>query len=467
MSLLSPPAFRTAALLAGVWLAIGAATASAATLQTLLTNGPAANRINVVLLSEGYTSNQLAQFLADATNAMTALLSFDPYREYQRYVNVFAISVPSNQSGSDHPAWPSYRDTYFNSTYDLSDNLITIPPNAVDANYSDGQGRVDALLQALLPAGDLPLLLVNDPVPGGSGGPTAVVSRSSDVSRFVHESGHTLGGLGDEYDFGYPDQTTAATEQPNTTRQTNRALIKWNAWIAPTTPVPTVPPASYPNVIGLFEGAHYQTNGWYRPKLDCLMRSYGNLPFCEVCREAMVLAFYGKVRPVDSFAPAATNLFVTGTTPLAFSVAPLLPATHGLGVQWSTNGTPVPGATNATLPLPPAALGDGSHTVQADVQDATPFVRTDPARLLHQTVTWNLTVNLAQVRLDSAAWLPGGSFTFRVTGSAASPVVLQVSTNLTSWVSLATNSLAGGPFSFTNAGAASLPRQFFRAQILP
>ncbi len=467
MSLRCSRFLRAAALLAGVGLGIGAPTAPAATLQTILTNGPVSNRLNVVLLSEGYTTNQLAQFLVDATNALAALVAFEPYQEYQPYLNVFAISVPSNQSGSDHPAWPSYRDTYFNSSYDLSDNLVTIPPNAVDPNYSDGQGRVDALLQTFLPACDLAMLLVNDPVPGGSGGPTAVVSRSSDASRFVHESGHTLGGLGDEYDYGYPDQTTTATEQPNTTQQTSRALLKWNAWIAPATPVPTVPQDAYPDVIGLFEGAHYQTNGWYRPKLDCLMRSYGNLPFCEVCREAMVLAFYRKLRPVDGFTPADTNLSVTSTAPLTFSLALLQPATHRLGVQWSTNGTSVPGATNVTLTLPPAALGDGSHVVRADVQDATLFVRNDPINLLHQTIRWNVAVNLAQVWLDLAAWLPGGNFTFRVGGSAPRGVVIQSSTNLTSWISLATNSLAGGPFSYTNAGAANPPGQFFRAQILP
>src|SRR6516164_1454111 len=35
---------------------------------TILTNGPVSNRLNVVVLSEGYTTTQYTNFLVDATN---------------------------------------------------------------------------------------------------------------------------------------------------------------------------------------------------------------------------------------------------------------------------------------------------------------------------------------------------------------------------------------------------------------
>src|SRR5947208_3554039 len=72
-------------------------------MQTILTNGPASNRLNIVMLSEAYTSSALGQFLVDTTNAMTALMSYQPYAEYRSYFNAFAIKVPSNQTNSDHP----------------------------------------------------------------------------------------------------------------------------------------------------------------------------------------------------------------------------------------------------------------------------------------------------------------------------------------------------------------------------
>ncbi len=196
--------------LALLWLAVLAfdvgilpKAAGQASMQTILTNGPVSNRLNIVILSEGYTSAQLPQFPADATNAVSALLAHQPYQEYSNYFNVFAIPVASPQSGSDHPAYGSYVNTYFNSTYDLaSDRLITIPPNFADANYSHGQGKVDALLQTNMPDCHLPILLVNDFTDGGSDGfnKTAIASIGYESPEILtHETGHVLANLGDEY----------------------------------------------------------------------------------------------------------------------------------------------------------------------------------------------------------------------------------------------------------------------------
>jgi hypothetical protein len=435
-----------------------------ASMQTVLTNGPTSNRLNIVVLSEGYTSNQLGQFLVDATNAVNILLSHPPYQEYRSYANAFAIKVASNQSGSDHPTYPLYRDTYFNSTYDaVSDYLITIPTN------STGQGKVDALLQTFMPQCQLPILLVNDLTDGGSDGflKTAIVSTGglsyeSSVGQpgiLSHETGHVLANLGDEYTIpnpGFPN-----TEEPNTTQQTNRLLIKWRAWISPSTPVPT--PVSYGDgVVGLFQGAHYHTNGWYRPQLNCVMGSLG-VPFCAVCSEALVLAIYQRTRPLDSISPVSTNLTVSTAQPLTFGLALLQPATHSLSVQWYTNSMALSGATNPDLTLSPAALGNGNHTVSAVVRDNTPLVRNDPTNLLTQTVTWALNVNLAQLRLDSLLWLTGGKFSFRIFGNAPQGVTIQSSTNLVNWVSLATNSLVAGQLWYTNSSAGTSPRSFYRA----
>src|ERR1035437_723500 len=166
-----------------------------ASMQTILSNGPISNRLNIVVLSEGYTSSQLAQFAVDATNSVGALLSHPPYQEYRNYFNAFAIKVASAQSGSDHPSSGSYRDTYFNSSYDqYGDYIITIPSD------STGQGKVDALLQTFMPNCQLPILLVNDLTYGGSDGfDTTAIASTAAVSGemppnppgiLTHETGH-------------------------------------------------------------------------------------------------------------------------------------------------------------------------------------------------------------------------------------------------------------------------------------
>jgi IgA Peptidase M64 len=434
---------------------------------TITTNGPSSNRFNLVFLSEGYPPAQAGQFLIDCTNALNGLLSRAPFAEYRSCFNAYAISVPSVDSGSDHPGWPLLRDTYFNSSYSIDDLTITIPPNAFDNTYADGQGKVDALLQTYMPLCQAPVLLVNDSTSGGSDGFDKTAITSTGVARpdiLAHEIGHVMANLGDEYtnaNPGFPN-----TEEPNTTQETRTNYIKWKAWIAPSTPIPTPATASYTSVIGLFQGAHYHITNWYRPKYDCTMNHRG-APFCEVCGEALVLALYGKIRPVDAFTPASTNFSISTTQAVTFQLSLLQPSTHRLAVQWSTNGIAVPLATNALFTLLPAALSNGTHQLSAMVTDPTTLVRNDPTNLLQQTVRWTLDVNILQLRLDSPAWLNGGNFAFRVSGNAPQGFLIQTSTNLLNWTALSTNFLSGGVYWYTNRAVGPLSNRLYRAVTPP
>jgi len=424
--------------------------------------------LNIVFLSEGYTSGQLAQFLVDATNAANLFLANQPFAEYRTYFNAFAIAVPSVESGSDHPISGLSKNTYFNSTYGWSDYIMSIPPNEFDPDYNNGQGEVDALINTYMPEADLAVLLVNDAAIGGSDtfGTIAIVAVNSSLGDIlVHESGHALANLGDEYSTPYPGFPDI--EEPNTTRETNRTAIKWNAWISTNTPVPTPPTSQYGNAVGLFEGAHYHATGWYRPRLNCRMASPFTEFFCEVCSEALVLSLYRQVRPIDFFTPAATNLPVTSTQALSFALTVLQPAGHALSVQWLTNGTAIAGATNPVLTLLPTALGNGTNAVTGRVTDLTPMVRTDTSNLLGQTLTWTVAVNLPWLQLSAPRWLGAAKFAFRISGVAPQGFAIQASTNLSNWTPLATNNLVNGQFDYTNQSGASFPVRMFRAVALP
>ena len=357
--------------------------AAQGTLYVLTTNGPTSQRLNVVIFAEGYTAGQVGQFTNDARILANAMFNKSPYSEYTNYFNVFAIFVPSVESGSDHPPQGIYHNTYFNSTYYSSgvERLLTIP-------YTGGRDKMNALLASLMPEYDLAAVLVNDTEYGGSGGSVLVCSINSSASDvFVHEGGHTLGGLGDEYSdaYSYPD-----IEEPNTTTQTNRALIKWNPWIDATTPVPT--PDSYTTAMGLFLGAHYHTNGWYRPKYTCTMRTLG-VTFCSVCAEQLVKSIYNYVPPISTNAPATSSTIQLASTGTAvFTVVPNQPSTHNLSIQWSTNGVPVAGATNAAFNLAGSSLTNGANSLKVAVWDPTPLVRIDPNQLLMDARTWSVNV---------------------------------------------------------------------------
>jgi hypothetical protein len=196
------------------------------------------------------------------------------------------------------------------------------------------------------------------------------------------------------------------------------------------------------------------------------MNSFG-VGFCPVCQEALVLAIYGKTRPLDSRSPATNSLTVTSPTNLTFSLNLLQPATHSLSVQWRTNGVLVGGATNSALNLEWAQLGNGTQQVEADVWDATTMVRTDAKEVLKQTNVWTLNLAVPVMQIDSLKWLTNGSFSFQVTGSAPAGVVIQMSSNLLQWMAVQTSSFSGGKFFYTNSGTAAAPKRFFRAETTP
>jgi hypothetical protein len=282
----------------------------------------------------------------------------------------------------------------------------------------------------------------------------------------IHETGHVLGGLGDEYDYAGASTNLNIVESPNTTQQTNFAQIKWKSWIATNTPLPTPPNFYYSGVVGLFLGANYQTNGWYRPKFDCMMNSKF-VGFCEVCTETMVLSFYRRARPIDGYSPATTSLVLTNSQPVTFSLSLLQPCTHSLSVQWSTNGVAVPAQTNANFTFTPTTATNGSNLVSVRVLDATSWVHTDPSNLLSQTLAWNVTVSLPQLTLSNPRWLGTNGFAFRIGGNAPGGFSLHSSSNLTTWTALSTNNLVNGFLDYTNKSATNAVLRFYRAVTPP
>jgi hypothetical protein len=365
----------TAAAIALGWSANGQTN-----LLTLVSNGPTATRLNIVFLSEGYTTNDLAHFPSDARVMLDRMLTTAPLSEYSNYFNAFAISVPSAQSGSDHyTPTTNLVDTFFNSTYDSSgiQRLITID--------STGRSRANSLLARFVPEYDLAAIVVNDTVYGGSGGSILISSiNSSSPEIATHEMGHTFAGLGDEYSYA----GSTPSETPNTTALTNFADIRWNVWIPNGTPIPTPDVASNYSVVGLFRGAAYSTN-YFRPKHNCKMQTLG-VVFCEVCSEALVKTVYRKTSAIESYAPATNNpVKLTNGLANAFGVTNLVPSTHSLKVQWFTNGVAVAGATSTVFAVNGFDLpATGTNVIRVDVTDPTALVRSAPTNMMTSSLTW-------------------------------------------------------------------------------
>ncbi|MEW6161606.1 MAG: M64 family metallopeptidase, partial [Verrucomicrobiota bacterium] len=359
----------------------------------LAEHGSRDQRINMLILSEGYTEAELPKFRADALALTRRIFAEPPFSFYSNYFNVFALEVASAESGSDHPSQGIFRDTYFNSSYDINgSHVITIPPHRTDVSYATGQGKVDALAMQFLPETHLKLMLVNDPAFGGFAASTAIASTHEQGSEIMlHELGHLFAGLGEEYS----GSGVLAAETPNTTTETRPDWIKWRAWIDPTTPIPT-PNAANDARVGLFEGAAYNQFGWYRPKFDCKMRTLG-VPFCEVCSEAIINAVYWRVRPFESVSPPGNRVQLTGNTATIFQVAPQRPSGHALAIEWIVNGQLI--TRDTSLELSANFFGPGIHEVRMRIEDPTDRLRIDRTMLIDGH-SWQVEVsNTAQPAL--------------------------------------------------------------------
>ena len=90
------------------------------TLFTVQNNGPRSERINIVFLSEGYTTADMPNFATHVNTAMNFLFTKEPWAQYRSYCNVYRIEIASNESGCDNgntSGASGTRDTYFNAGF--------------------------------------------------------------------------------------------------------------------------------------------------------------------------------------------------------------------------------------------------------------------------------------------------------------------------------------------------------------
>ncbi len=358
-------------------------------LEEVLITGSPDNRVDLVFTGDGYTSAQANLFRSHVENLMGVIFSETPWSGYMGFFNIYQVITQSNESGADHPSQDIYRDTYFDSTFDYYGiQRLTW------ANVS----KIITVVTELVPQVDQIVLIINDPAYGGSGGTVAMVSVHQDSGRILlHELGHSLGGLADEYTDPYPGYPEGDHE-PNVDFNYTFDEIKWNLWIDPGTPLPTLMSNAIDNYnpVGAYEGARYLSTGIYRPAPNCIMRTL-NHRYCDVCREAMVQGFYGFVEPMDWVAPSSANLVVDRGSgdllPVLFEAEPVSTMTgDSLEVGWRLDGQPL--HDGPELAFDPNGLGlqNGEYSLEVVVVDSTTWVRKDPEERLVSRHLWNITV---------------------------------------------------------------------------
>lgn len=352
--------------------------------QTLLESGRTENRIDLVILGDGYRAEDQMQLSTDAQKLVDALFTTSPFSAYKAFFHVQLVHLVSVDNGADRGTFGEVRDTALDAAFWCG---------GVERLLCIDFGKALSIAAANVPDADQVLVVVNDPKYGGSGGPIAVASINSFAAGIVvHELGHSFTGLADEYetDSYDPNACSAVSDcpEPNATIRTTREAVKWSAWIPASYPVPTPAGAMYPDV-GVYEGCRFQTKDIYRPKQDCQMRTIG-AQFCEVCAEAVVRSIYERVRPLESSRPpASAALSACGETPLTFAVVPDPVVAPSASFLWTVNDAPSVD-TDGNFTLRPTILSGGVNIVAVTLRDTTPLVRNDPEKLLTDQVSWTV-----------------------------------------------------------------------------
>jgi hypothetical protein len=336
------------------------------------------NRVNIVYLAEGYTQAQQAKFVSDVKMINDGYFKFQPWNRYRSYCNVDAISVVSKDSGVGHWDWAPNRETYFGFYYDT---------NRTEIRH---KARIFERLSEHASRYTVACVLINEVTTEGTGGKDFVSFSLTPTEQWcivLHEIAHNFAGLSDEYSYmGYSG--LEGDEEKNATKKTVRSQIRWNSWIAASTPVPTHPGDVPDGEPGLFEGANYRETGWYRPQLNCMMNGMYS-PFCKICREEIIVAIHTKAPSIDTSFPS-TAAIIENKPGEKLVIKPLHPDSMHLKTELIVNGI-ITAITNDTLSLSLAGLKEGINTVTARVVDTTGMVRI-PSNLpfLVDSLTWRV-----------------------------------------------------------------------------
>ncbi len=293
-------------------------------------HGDPADKVDLLLLGDGYTAAEMDKFEARARELADRLFSVSPFKERAADFNVWALAVPVPASGVSRPSTGVHHASSTGARYDIfgSERYVLTLDN-----------RAFRELAQHAPY-DVVEIMVNGQTYGGGGifGQFSTVAADNDWRDyvFVHEFGHHFAGLADEYytsEVAYADADHPAVEpwEPNVTALLDPARLKWKDRMSPAVPLPTPWPKAafeahqreiqarrvqlraqrrpeaemsalfaqeqrqtealfadvpHRDAVGAFQGANYSATGYYRSQLDCMMFTRTD-SFCRICQDAI------------------------------------------------------------------------------------------------------------------------------------------------------------------------------------
>lgn len=252
------------------------------TKTTLLYNGSNASKFDIVFMGDGFSSSNQSEYNTLVANYFKAMFTHDNgnldnvLSELQDAFNVYRVNMNSVQSGvtqyecesddSCPSTAASNRNTAFNFRYSGCWNCCWMTKSGnTDSKINN------ALSSVGLSGAEYVVMILNESGFGGcSYGKVLSITKTTSNNTLLHELGHSVGKLADEYERpgcqGASNPTAVNVDK-------NPNPSKWNKFARNT--ITTGSPSEY-NVDG-FEGARYKQECIYRASSNSTMRNNTNL----------------------------------------------------------------------------------------------------------------------------------------------------------------------------------------------
>jgi hypothetical protein len=352
-----------------------------------------AGGLHWIIVGDGFTTSQFPALRETALDLAREMIDTPELATHSPVWNVHLLETGSREAGVDDAARGTFVDTAFDGQLGCGSNSRVA---CVDWE------KIDAALRTLgAPLGELTVVLNTREYVGSTNTSGIIVSRNEHAPRIVvHELGHRVAGLADEY----VDAVVADEWRPfyvegrfaNVTTKAAADQAPWRHWLADSS-----------TGVGLFEGAFYVSNGFYRPKQDSIMRTL-EAPLGEVNAEAWLLAQYRALPPLSQVSPSVNQVLGLAGESLEFSVVCPWPR-EAVALSWHVDGDAVVEARNS-ISFRFAADG-GVHRVEVRAHDVTGRIRAPELSAQLAAHSWRVSGDIpagAEKSMRSAApiyWL--------------------------------------------------------------
>ena len=369
--------------------------------------GRITNRVNILVVGDGWTAAEIAagKYKTACEKLRDRLIAMKPFAEYKNLINITRVDVPSKESGCSHVLGNRNVDTYYGTRF--SKETVNGKDQDDRGVWFRDWGKCTTALRDTNPRQprNVTLVLINDATYGGAAtflgsaasGIGTVTTHPDSGDVFVHEIGHALMNLADEYDYGGRKAPATEPVEANVTITNDPKKVKWKHWID-----------AGVKGVGLVEGGQYATKGVWRPRDNCLMKAL-NQELCEVCLERTVQRFFENVSLIDEARSSLLPILLKEGDATSMFVRTVAPEKAKLEEVWYLDGKPVGGtkadAVNGPefrIDVKKEMLRVGIHFLRFSIQDKTPLTADWPATVkthAPSTKTWMITVRPTLPRL--------------------------------------------------------------------